>query len=435
MVDFFGSGYDAAEELGLLPALEEIHYAIDSLSFVRDDGAQRFAIPYGRMRALLGGRAFNFMRGDLERVLRDAVGREGAPIRFSTTIDAFRQSDDRHLHVSLSDGTVEEVDLLVGADGVPSATRSLMFGDGSFVRELGYHAAAYVFEDAAIREHIGRRFLTLTDRGRQVSVYPIRGGRVATFWIDRDDTPIAKGTAGQGASMAVGAAYVLVEDRIVVGARGMAPQAPDCRRERARRREAWRSAHQLSGHHGDRLSQEVGQAFSEIVGFGGSWRTRRSTGRGALASGGKGLAAGARGGRLRSRRRDARAMATVAMIEAPSTIAIAGCDDDRWSTAFDIPIVNQASTSGIGPLGLQSRGQARTACAAWRKEAAGRLAVGGARARRPCRTRPETARNARGQAIGAPGGTPWTTRPKARSGEERRRVVPGHRVETTRPRT
>ncbi len=190
MIDFFGSGYDAAERLSLLPALEAIHYSIDALSFVRSNGEVRMAIPYPRMRELLGGRHFNFMRGDLERVLLDALGGEQAPVRFGTTVESFAERSDR-IVVRLSGGSVEEFDLLVGADGVHSHTRFLAFGEGSFVRELGYHTAAYLIEDDALREEVGPTFVTLSVPGKQIGIYPIRRGRVATFWIDRDDRPIS----------------------------------------------------------------------------------------------------------------------------------------------------------------------------------------------------------------------------------------------------
>ena len=104
---------------------------------MRADGKERFAIPYPRMRELLGRRHFNFMRGDLERVLLDALGGEQAPVRFGTTVQSFAERGDR-VAVRLSGGSVEEFDLLVGADGVHSHTRFLAFGEGRFVHELGY---------------------------------------------------------------------------------------------------------------------------------------------------------------------------------------------------------------------------------------------------------------------------------------------------------
>jgi 2-polyprenyl-6-methoxyphenol hydroxylase-like FAD-dependent oxidoreductase len=194
MIDFFGSGYDAAERLALLPELEKVHYPIESLAFLGEHREERVRVPYARMRALLGGRHFNFMRGDLERVLWLALGGTQAPVRFGTTLDSFEDGDE-HVDVTLTGGQRERFDLVVGADGVRSRTRTLLFGEGPFVRDLGYHTAAYVFDDPELREELGSRFLTLSAPGRQVGAYPIRGGRVATFWIHRSAAPVDDASA------------------------------------------------------------------------------------------------------------------------------------------------------------------------------------------------------------------------------------------------
>lgn len=192
MIDFFGSGYDAAERLGLLPILEGIHYPIAWLSFQAPDGTTRFRIAYETMRRLLGGRHFNFMRGDLERVLFEALDRS-VDVRFGSAIDAIAQNGDG-VEVTLGDGSRERADLLVGADGVHSHVRGLAFGGhGPFVRQLGYHTAAFVFEDAAMQTEVGNAFATLTVPGRQLALYPIRGGKIATFWVHRADGEVPDG--------------------------------------------------------------------------------------------------------------------------------------------------------------------------------------------------------------------------------------------------
>jgi 2-polyprenyl-6-methoxyphenol hydroxylase-like FAD-dependent oxidoreductase len=194
MIDFFGSGYEAAERLDLLPELEKVHYPIEFLSFVRESGEVRVRIPYPRMRALLDGRHFNFMRGDLERVLWEANGGLRAGVRFGTTIESFADHGDR-VEVRFEGGSEETCDVLVGADGVRSRTRELLFGEGSFVRELGYHTAAYVFDDPQLRAELGSAFVTMSVPGKQVGAYPIRGGRVATFWIHRAAARITDSSA------------------------------------------------------------------------------------------------------------------------------------------------------------------------------------------------------------------------------------------------
>ncbi|HEY2748976.1 MAG TPA: FAD-dependent oxidoreductase [Polyangia bacterium] len=183
MIDFFGSGYDAAERLGLLPEIARIHYPVDSLAFVDEDGHERFALPYPVLRRLLfGDRHFNFMRGDLEHLLHDALP-AGTEIRFGTTVDQL-DNIGGGVEVKLSDGSMQLFDLVVGADGVHSRVRELAFGgEKEFLRPLGYRTLAFIVEDPELHALVGNAFRTLTTPGRQVAVYALRGNRVATFFI------------------------------------------------------------------------------------------------------------------------------------------------------------------------------------------------------------------------------------------------------------
>jgi 2-polyprenyl-6-methoxyphenol hydroxylase-like FAD-dependent oxidoreductase len=185
MIDFFGSGYDAAERLDLLPDLAAIHDPVARLAFVGPEGQKRFSVHYPALRRrLFRDRHFNFMRGDLERVLFEKV-HESQAIRFGTQVDSFEDIGTR-VRVRLTDGSTEEADLLVAADGVHSRVRELAFGpEREFVRPLGYNTAAFVVEDAALREQVGDRLATLTEPGRQAALYPIRSGRVAVFFVHK----------------------------------------------------------------------------------------------------------------------------------------------------------------------------------------------------------------------------------------------------------
>lgn len=185
MIDFFGPGYDASEKMGLLPEIEGIHYQIPRLAFFAPSGKERFSLSYATLRRnLFGDRHFNFMRGDLERLLYSKI-EDRVEVRLGTSVDSFEQ-DGAKVRVKLTDGTTSSFDVLVGADGVHSRVRELAFGtEESFSRSLGYYTAAYIVDDARMREGVGGAFYTLTVPGRQVAVYPISGGRLATFFIHK----------------------------------------------------------------------------------------------------------------------------------------------------------------------------------------------------------------------------------------------------------
>lgn len=185
MIDFCDPGYDASERMGILPEIEGIHYQIPRLAFLGPSGKERFSLSYATLRKnLFGGRHFNFMRGDLERLLYSKI-EDRIKVRFGTSVDSLER-DGAQARVKLTDGTIDSFDLLVGADGMHSRVRELAFGaEDSFSRFLGYYTAAFVVDDPKIRESLDDAFYTLTVPGRQVAVYPIRGGKLATFFIHK----------------------------------------------------------------------------------------------------------------------------------------------------------------------------------------------------------------------------------------------------------
>jgi 2-polyprenyl-6-methoxyphenol hydroxylase-like FAD-dependent oxidoreductase len=90
MIDFFGPGYDASEKMGLLPEIEGIHYQIPRLAFLGPAGKERFSLSYATLRKnLFGGRHFNFMRGDLERLLYSKI-EDRVEVRLGMSVDSFR---------------------------------------------------------------------------------------------------------------------------------------------------------------------------------------------------------------------------------------------------------------------------------------------------------------------------------------------------------
>jgi 2-polyprenyl-6-methoxyphenol hydroxylase-like FAD-dependent oxidoreductase len=94
VIDFFASGYDAAELMGLLPRLRELDYGIPAVTYVDDDGRERSRIDYGTFRRLQNDRLLTLMRGDLERALLHALG-ERVAFRFPRSIDAVARPTTR----------------------------------------------------------------------------------------------------------------------------------------------------------------------------------------------------------------------------------------------------------------------------------------------------------------------------------------------------
>ncbi|OBJ57420.1 FAD-dependent monooxygenase [Mycobacterium sp. 1423905.2] len=188
LIDFHGAGYDAAEEVGVLPAIEDAAYRIDEASLMDADGRRRAGLPYRQIAAALDGRLCRIMRADLETALRNNLP-DAVELRFGASVSAVGNRDDG-VSVTLDDGEHLEADLLVGADGLHSTVRALVFGDESqYLRYLGFHTAAFICDAPEIRAAAADRVLLTDTVDRQLGCYVLRDGRVATFGVHRSADP------------------------------------------------------------------------------------------------------------------------------------------------------------------------------------------------------------------------------------------------------
>ncbi|WP_086819133.1 FAD-dependent oxidoreductase [Allokutzneria sp. NRRL B-24872] len=187
MIDFFGPGYAEAERMGLLPRLRELGYRIPRASYVDEDGRVRASLGFTRFAKAINGGLISIMRPDLELALREALR---VDVRFATTVTGVDNRADG-VTVTLSDGTSMAADLLVGADGIHSSVREMIFGEErEFLRYLGFHTAAFTFDDPDVRAEVTNGFCLTDTVDRQMGLYALRDGRVAAFTVHRAADPV-----------------------------------------------------------------------------------------------------------------------------------------------------------------------------------------------------------------------------------------------------
>lgn len=183
MIDFYGTGYTVAEEMGIIPALRTIHREIARWTLEDMSGVPLFSLPYADVRRrLFGDRHFNFLRSHLERLLLSLV-RDEIDVRYGVSLDALRPCGDC-IAATLTDESSVVCDLVVGAGGMHSPTRRLWIGNDILTeRYLGFDAAAFSFEDPTLRASVGDHVRTISGPGRQVTVYPTDDERIGVFLV------------------------------------------------------------------------------------------------------------------------------------------------------------------------------------------------------------------------------------------------------------
>lgn len=152
-VDLRGASREVAERMGLMPGIRRHQLDERGMSYIDSRGRT-----YGRMAmADFDGKGavaeIEITRGDLNDVLLSALQESDAAslldLRYGEHIVALSQNDDG-VDVEFASGAAERFDVVVGADGVHSATRRLAFGaEEEFVTNLGGYAAFFTMPTPA----------------------------------------------------------------------------------------------------------------------------------------------------------------------------------------------------------------------------------------------------------------------------------------------
>lgn len=139
----FGAGRASAERLGILDEMPDrsaaggAHFEIDRL------GNRRRAVGFGDVP----GGPRRMLRGDVEQAVFDALP-EDVEIRYSTVPTRIAQDTDgvdvTLLNTADATSTTERFDLVVGADGLRSTVRALVFGSPQrYLHRLDHTIAAF----------------------------------------------------------------------------------------------------------------------------------------------------------------------------------------------------------------------------------------------------------------------------------------------------
>ena len=120
-----GNALKAFRAVGIYDRLAERGFPFSHLRLKTADGHVIAEIPTPPMGGPDLPGTMGAVRGDIADILADEVVKAGVDVRLGTTIDEIDDRGDSVL-VTLSDGSTEIVDLVVGADGIRSKVRSMI---------------------------------------------------------------------------------------------------------------------------------------------------------------------------------------------------------------------------------------------------------------------------------------------------------------------
>jgi 2-polyprenyl-6-methoxyphenol hydroxylase-like FAD-dependent oxidoreductase len=185
VIDFWGLGYDIAERMGLIPLLDRLGYHMQEVRIVDDNGKRIAGFGTRVFRELTGG-FVTLARSDLSLLLFEAI-KDTIEVSFGDEIVDLREETDS-VQVQFQHSRSRRFDLVVGADGLHSRVRTLVFGpEERFEKQLGYAAAA--FEVHGYRPRDEDVYVIYGETGRMLGRFALRDDRTLFLFVLTDPYP------------------------------------------------------------------------------------------------------------------------------------------------------------------------------------------------------------------------------------------------------
>jgi 2-polyprenyl-6-methoxyphenol hydroxylase-like FAD-dependent oxidoreductase len=186
IIDFWGAGFDVADRMGLVPQILEKGYQVRELRQVDRTGERAAGFAVTALDRITKGRYTSLPRSELAASIFGALGD-----RVETIFDdsVTRIEDRGHdVQVRFERTPPRAFDLVIGADGLHSQVRRIVFGEEErFERFLGLKVAA--FETAGYSPRDELVYVVHREVGQQVGRFSMRDDRTLFLFVFADETP------------------------------------------------------------------------------------------------------------------------------------------------------------------------------------------------------------------------------------------------------
>lgn len=190
----YSNGLQHFREIGVMDDLVRAGFPIaDGRNVYLDqDGRPLVDVVYPALGSPPAPPILGIKRAEMHRVLSAQLATLGVPVRLGTTLAALEQ-DGGGAHATLSDGSTGRFDLVIGADGIRSGVRALLWPE-----------VQPVYAGFGVWRSVHRRPAALVDKvmmmgvGQRLGIMPISPERLYIFgtvaepagtWFDKADWP------------------------------------------------------------------------------------------------------------------------------------------------------------------------------------------------------------------------------------------------------
>lgn len=186
IIDFWGAGFDVADRMGLVPQILQRGYRLKELRQVDRSGKRVSGFAVDVFDRMTNGRFTSLPRSELSASIFEALGGQVETI-FDDNITGI-ETLERDVRVQFEGSPSRTFDLVIGADGLHSQVRRLVFGEeAQFEQYLGLKVAAFAVSGYRPRDELV--YVIHTEIGQQVGRFSMRDDRTMFLFVFADPNP------------------------------------------------------------------------------------------------------------------------------------------------------------------------------------------------------------------------------------------------------